>query len=62
MNDKEQILETVRGIYRTLERDVEWKLTDTITTTQAGSILNPVTRALDNVLDQIEALDLEESH
>jgi len=58
MNDKEQILETVRGIYRTLERDVEWKLTDTITTTQAGSILNPVTRALDNVLDQIEALDI----
>ena len=58
MSDKEQILETVRGIYRTLEREVEWKLTDTITTTQAGSILNPVTRALDNVLDQIEAMDI----
>ena len=60
MSDKEQILETVRGIYRTLEREVEWKLADTITTTQAGSILNPVTRALDNVLDQIEALELED--
>ena len=58
MSEKEQILETVRGIYRTLEREVEWKLTDTITTTQAGSILNPVTRALDNVLDQIEALEI----
>jgi hypothetical protein len=58
MTEKEQILETVRGIYRTLEREVEWKLTDTITTTQAHAILNPVTRALDNVLDQVEALEL----
>ena len=48
----------MRGIYRTLEREVEWKLTDTITTTQAHAILNPVTRALDNVLDQVEALEL----
>ena len=58
MTEKEQILETVREIYRTLEREVEWKLADTITTTQAHAILNPVTRALDNVLDQVEALEL----
>jgi hypothetical protein len=57
MTEKEQILETIRGIYCTLEREVEWKLTDTITTTQAHAILNPVTRALDNVLDQIEKIN-----
>jgi hypothetical protein len=60
MSEKEQILETVRGIYSILEREVEWPLTDTITTTQAHSILTPVTRALDNVLDQVEALDFED--
>lgn len=57
MTEKEQILETVREIYRILEREVEWKLTDTITTTQANAILDPVTRALDNVLDQIEKIN-----
>ena len=57
MTEKEQILETVREIYRILEREVEWKLTDTITTTRAHAILNPVTRALDNVLDQIEKIN-----
>lgn len=60
MNRKEEILETVRSMYRILEREVEWPLTDSITTTQAHAILTPVTRALDNVLDQVEALDLED--
>ena len=58
MSHKEEILETIAELQRIVEREIEWKLTDSITTTQAGSILNPVTRALDNVIDQIEALDI----
>ena len=54
MDNREEILETVHGLYRVLEREVEWKLTDTMTTTQAHAIVDPVTRALDNVIDQLK--------
>ena len=54
---REEILNTVRELYRVLEREVEWKLTDSVSTAKAHVIVDPVTRALDNVIDQVESLE-----
>jgi len=53
---KSEMLETIAELQSRIERELEWKLTDVITTKEAHAILNPVTYALDMVAQRIEEL------
>jgi len=53
---KDEILETIAELQSRIEREIEWKLTDVMTTKEAHSILNPVTFALDQVQQRVEEL------
>ena len=57
MSRKEEILETIAELQRVVEREIEWKLTDELTTSEVHSILNPVTFGLDQVYKRVEELD-----
>jgi len=57
MIDKEQILETIAELQRVVEREIEWKLTDELTTKEVHSILNPVTFGLDQVAKRVEEMN-----
>jgi len=57
MNRKEEILETIAELQRVVEREIEWKLTDELTTSEVHSILNPVTFGLDQVAKRVEEMD-----
>lgn len=54
---KNEMLETIAELQSRIERELEWKLTDVITTKEAHAILNPVTYALDMVAQRIEELE-----
>ena len=57
MNRREEILETIAELQRMVEREIEWKLTDELTTSEVHSILNPVTFGLDQVAKRVEEMD-----
>ena len=57
MSRKEEILETIAELQRVVEREIEWKLTDELTTAEAHSILNPVTFGLDQVAKRVEEMN-----
>ena len=57
MSRKEEILETIAELQRIVEREIEWKLTDELTTSEAHSILNPVTFGLDQIAKRVEEMD-----
>ena len=57
MSNKQEILETIAELQRIVEREIEWKLTDELTTSEAHSILNPVTFGLDQVAKRVEEMD-----
>ena len=57
MSRKQEILDTIAELQRMVEREIEWKLTDEITTTEAHAILNPVTFGLDQVAKRVEEMD-----
>jgi len=56
MSRKQEILDTITELQQAVEREIEWKLTDEITTTEARAILNPVTFGLDQVVKRVEEL------
>jgi len=56
MSCKQEILDTIAELQRMVEREIEWKLTDEITTTEAHAILNPVTFGLDQVRNRVEEM------
>ena len=56
MSNKQEILETIAELQRIVEREIEWKLTDELTTSEAHSILNPVTYGLDQVANRVEEM------
>ena len=56
---KNEMLETIAELQSRIERELEWKLTDVITTKEAHAILNPVTYALDMVYERIKEIELE---
>lgn len=56
---KNEMLETISELQSRIERELEWKLTDVITTKEAHAILNPVTYALDMVYERIKEIELE---
>ena len=57
MSNKKEILETIAEIQRVVEREIEWKLTDELTTGEAHAILNPVTFGLDQVAKRVEEMN-----
>ena len=57
MSHKEEILETIAELQRMVEREIEWKLTDELTTAEAHAILNPVTFGLDQVYKRVEEMN-----
>jgi len=57
MSVKEEILETIAELQRIVEREIEWKLTDELTTSETHAILNPVTFGLDQVAKRVEEMD-----
>ena len=57
MSHKEEILNTIAELQRIVEREIEWKLTDELTTSEAHSILNPVTFGLDQVAKRVEEMN-----
>ena len=57
MGRKQEIMDTVAELQRVIEREIEWKLTDEISTSEAHAILNPVTFALDQVQKRVEEMD-----
>jgi len=57
MSRREEILETIAELQRIVEREIEWKLTDELTTSEAHSILNPVTFGLDQVAKRVEEMN-----
>jgi len=59
MSRKQEILDTIAELQQTVEREIEWKLTDEITTAEAHAILNPVTYGLDQVSKRVEQMETE---
>ena len=57
MDNKQEILETIAELQRVVEREIEWKLTDELTTKEVHSILNPVTFGLDQVAKRVEEMN-----
>lgn len=53
---KTELLETIAELQSRIERELEWKLTDEISTKEAHALLNPVTYALDMVAQRIEEM------
>lgn len=53
---KNELLETIAEIQSRIEREIEWKLTDEISTTEAHALLNPVTFGLDMLAKRIEEM------
>ena len=57
MSHKQEILETIAELQRLVEREIEWKLTDELTTKEVHSIQNPVTYGLDQVAKRVEEMN-----
>ena len=57
MTNKQEILETIAELQRVVEREIEWKLTDELTTSEVHSILNPITFGLDQVAKRVEEMN-----
>ena len=57
MSRKQEIMDTIAELQRIVEREIEWKLTDELTTKEVHSILNPVTFGLDQVAKRVEEMD-----
>lgn len=57
MSRKEEILETIAELQRIVEREIEWKLTDVIATSEAHALLNPITFGLDQVVKRVEEMN-----
>lgn len=53
---KTELLETIAELQSRIERELEWKLTDEISTKEAHALLDPVTYALDMVAQRIEEM------
>jgi len=56
MSRKQEILDTIAELQQAVEREIEWKLTDEITTAEAHAILNPVTFGLDQIRNRVEEM------
>lgn len=57
MSRKQEIMDTIAELQRIVEREIEWKLTDELTTTEVHAMLNPVTFGLDQVAKRVEEMD-----
>ena len=57
MSCKQEVMDTIAEIQQMLERKVEWKLTDELTTKEVHAMLNPVTFGLDQVAKRVEEMD-----
>ena len=57
MGRKQEIMDTIAELQSMVEREIEWKLTDEISTSEAHAILDPVTFALDQVQKRVEEMD-----
>ena len=55
---KAELLETIAEIQSRVERELEWKLTDQISTKEAHALLDPVTFGLDMLAKRIEEMAL----
>lgn len=57
MDNKTEILNTIAQLQQMVEREIEWKLTDEISTAEAHAMLNPVTFGLDQVAKRVEEMN-----
>jgi hypothetical protein len=55
---KAELLETIAEIQSQVERELEWKLTDYISTKEAHALLDPVTFSLVMLAKRIEEMAL----
>jgi hypothetical protein len=53
---KHELLETIAELQSRVERELEWKLTDQISTKEAHALLDPVTFGLDMLAKRIEEM------
>jgi hypothetical protein len=53
---KHELLETIAELQSRIERELEWKLTDQISTKEAHALLYPVTFGLDMLAKRIEEM------
>lgn len=51
----DQAEETIRAMYSTVEREVEWTLTDELTSKDAKSITDKITAGLNEALEALNA-------